>query len=151
MAKIDRQKMIESTKKAEELAAIQAEARMRDILRQRISGSGVHGNPISDPEHRESVRLWEELKRSEDERGRQTLERQDRLLLEARRLDLEEERLRIEKANVVVRLIEAGVQGGLKGEQLLGMIGGVADRLLPETAPLAAQLLEDKSRAEAKD
>lgn len=141
--------MTQAVATADEHKNAMAEARMKDILRQRIAGTAHPHSPtsiISDPEHREAVRLWEELKKNDDERKGREAERQDRVLLEARRLDIEQERLQIEKANVVVRLLEVAVQGGVSGDRLLEAVHDITGRLLPmaEAAGLPTALLEVK-------
>jgi hypothetical protein len=143
-----------------------AEARMTDILHQRISGIGPRGEALGegggdykDSDHRESIQQWEQLKKNkaaeeerlrvaelEEERLRLETERQAAtILVETRRLEIEAERVQIQKAEVVVKLLEVAQRGGVDGQQLLSAVLGLSDRLLPGSADLVpSRLLEVK-------
>jgi hypothetical protein len=130
----------------------QAESRMMDILRQRIAGVDQYGNSLSQADHQAAIRQYEEMKQRIDARkdaeAKLDIERQraameaERVRLDAekqkaaieaesRRIDLEAERVQIQKAEVVVKMLEVAQKGGVGGEQLLSLIAGVSDRLLP--------------------
>ena len=113
---------------------------LRDArIRARMSGFDERGNPLSEADYRENVRLFEELlerqqRREHEEKKIQMQEQEQKLKysVEEKKLLLEERRVENERAALMVRALEVAVSSGnLSGEALVRMLDGFRDRILP--------------------
>jgi len=115
-----------------------------NLLRQAAAGRTVYG-PQPDMQALQAVEAMErqeaELEAAEARRRLDEEQQRGTLMLEHRRLDIEQQKVDVQKAEVIVRALEVGVQGGVEPGRLLEAIGTLADKLLPDGRELVAEAL----------
>jgi hypothetical protein len=126
---------------------------LEKLLMQARGMDPVTMQPIPPSEARHAATLYQQMKADADrrrlERDRMESERAieaARLTaeteIEHRKLDIEQEKVQVQKAELVVRAIEAAAGNGLDPDRLLEAIGNFSNHLLPP--PPTVKAIEQK-------